>query len=130
MLRPYYAAFTELARYTDPEAVNLGYIRGKLGAVQLRQIKQQNNQIQFQDLSTYNNILKFLDQQVVRIREVDYEKQSDAELLSRVFLTIVEEGAIRFQQIQLNKAKEALLPLWEECRFHKQIIEPMHRFLL
>lgn len=122
LLRPYYAALTDLARSANSNTDELSYLQEKLGAVQLWQKRRH------QDLSTYKNILKYLEQQVKRIHKVDFEDHTIAELLSRAFIDIIETKTTHFQQAQLNTAKDALLPLWEECRFHYHFIEPLNSF--
>lgn len=92
LLRPYYAAFTDLARCVDPTTVNVEYILGNLGAVGLRTEDDEDtdNQSHF---STYDDALTFLAKQVVRIQEANYENHYVADLLSRAFITIVTSGA-------------------------------------
>ncbi len=65
-----------------------------------------------------------LDQHVARINQSEYEDSSNADLISRAFIAIVQEGAISFSQAQLNAAKQALLPLWEQSRFEWRYVLP------
>ena len=124
-LRPYYTALTKIARTVDPEITQLNYLQEKLGAVQLR-LKKRQGTSRHQDLTTYSNILKYLEQQVKRIYEVDYEYHIISELISRSFIDIIETKISVFQQEQLNAAKKALQPLWEDYRFHYHFIEPIN----
>jgi hypothetical protein len=128
LLRTYYAAFTDLARTANQDIDNLGYLQEKLSAARRFQTKGPKTLRRYQDLSTYSNILKYLEQQVKRIHKVDFEDHTVAELLSRVFIHIIEMKISHLQQAQLNTAKDALLPLWEECRFHFHFIEPLNSF--
>src|SRR5260370_28595481 len=41
------------------------------------------------------------------------------------WVAIVQDVTIHFQQSQLNAAKDALYPLWEQCRFDHHFIEPI-----
>ncbi len=122
LLRPYYAAFTELARCTDPTTVDMHYIRENLGAVSVR-TEQENRTDSLPRLSTYDHILNFLDRQVARIKMANYESSDVADYLSCAFIGIVVDGTSYFQQNQLNAAKEALAPLWEEYRFSYHFID-------
>ncbi len=122
ILQPYYKEFANIARYIDPTTINLGYIRQKLGVI-LRERKKQG--ISYEKLTTYDSILKFLDQQAAEICEVDYEEPENADLLSRVFGTIVEGEAFNVPQSQINQARQALLPLWKLCHFEMRFIEPI-----
>ncbi|GHO96306.1 hypothetical protein KSF_063540 [Reticulibacter mediterranei] len=124
LLRPYYAAFTGLARCVDPTTVNVEYILGNLGAVGLRTKDDEDTDSQ-SHFSTYDDALTFLAKQVVRIQEANYENHYVADLLSRAFITIVEEGTFHLQQNQINAAKLALFPLWEQCRFADHFIDPI-----
>ena len=124
LLRPYYAAFTELARCTDPTKVDLHYIRENLGAVRVR-TEQADEDNSLPSLSTYSDIVSFLDRQVARINVADYENCKVVDYLSCAFITIVEQGTFHFQQSQINAAKEALYPLLEQCRFIQHFIDPI-----
>jgi hypothetical protein len=48
----------------------------------------------------------------------------NADLITRIFIWIIENGKISFSQPQMNAAKQALLPLWEECRFEMRHVYP------
>jgi hypothetical protein len=123
IIRPYYKAFTELAKCADHSSIErLGYILGKLSGVQS---KQQRQGLSRKNLVTYKDVLNYLDKQVLRIHEVDYEVSDNIDLISRVFATIVEDGTFNFDQKKLNAAKKGLIPLWEYCRFEGDFIEPI-----
>ncbi len=124
LLRPYYAAFTELARSADSATIDLKYIRENLGGVKLRTEQDEDMESPLK-LSTYSDIMNFLDRQVARINIVDSEYHKVADLLSRTFIAIVQDGTLHFRQDQLNAAKDALNPLWEQCRFDHHFIEPI-----
>ena len=124
LLRPYYAAFTELARHADPKLIDMNYIGKNLGGVKFR--TEQNEDINNQsDLSTYNGMIKFLDKQVTRIYAADYEDNQIADYLTCAFIGIIEDGIPHFEQNELNKAKDALRALLEQYRFENHFIEPI-----
>ncbi len=125
LLRSYYAAFTELARCADPTTVDIHYIRENLGAVRFRTERDEEGVHSQANLSTYNDALTFLDRQVTRIQAANYEDHKIADLLSRTFMAIIEDGTLQFQQNQVNAAKDALYPLWEQCRFNRHFIDPI-----
>lgn len=124
LLRPYYAAFTDLAQYIDSTTINMDYIRGNLGAVGLRTEKDDETNSP-PNLSTYSDMINFLKKQVERINKVDVEYNLIADLLSRTFITIIEGEVINIQQKQINIAKDAVYHLYEQCRFDYHFIEPL-----
>jgi hypothetical protein len=99
ILRPYYAAFANLARYVDSSTIKLDYIQVKLHSVQ----RSQGQRGDFED----------------------FEDCENADLLSRVFSAIVGDGVFRLLQSQLNTIKQVLRPLWDQCRFETYFIEPV-----
>src|SRR5579875_63190 len=124
LLRPYYAAFTELARCADPMEVDLHYLRENLGAVRVR-TEQADEDDNLPRLSTYSDMMSFLEIQVARISKADYENCKVVDYLSCAFITIAEQGTFHIQQSQINTAKEALYPLLEQCRFFQHFIDPI-----
>src|SRR5258708_7753202 len=124
LLRSYYAAFTELAKSADSTSVDINYIQKNLKGVKRRTERNEDTDRQ-SNLSTYNDMMNFLDRQVARIHEVDYENHEVVDFLSCAFITIIEGEMIYLQQKQINIAKEALYPLWEQCRFDHHFIEPI-----
>ena len=60
--------------------------------------------------------------QVARINNCEYDNTLKADLITRTFIWIIENGKISFSQAQLNAAKQALLPLWEESRFEMRYV--------
>jgi hypothetical protein len=118
ILRQYYAAFANLARYVDSSTIKLDYIQVKLRSVQ-------RSQGQSGDFEDFDDILRCLDDHATRILEVDFEDCGNADLLSRVFSAIVDDGVFRLPQSQLNTIKQALRPLWDQCRFEKYFVEPL-----
>ncbi len=118
LLRSYYKAFTQLATKADPSSVNIDYTSGKL---------QHVNQMIFGEEptseETYDYIINSLRKHTKRISQALYEKTSNADLISRVFIAIIEEGEFaRVSQSELNEAKDALLPLWQQYLFSKRYV--------
>jgi len=124
LLRPYYAALTDLAQCIDSTTINMDYIRGNLGAVGLRTEKDDEANSP-SNLSTYSDMINFLKKQVARINKVDFEYNLIADLLSRAFITIIEGETIDIQQKEINMAKDAVYLLYEQCRFDHHFIEPL-----
>ncbi|HEY9802754.1 MAG TPA: hypothetical protein V6D25_20485, partial [Leptolyngbyaceae cyanobacterium] len=72
----------------------------------------------------FKDVIYYLDAQAGRINNYQYESSLNAVLITRVFIWILEYGKISFSQAQLNAAKQALLPLWEHCRFEMRHVYP------
>ena len=125
-LRLYYKTFIDLVRNTDSSISGIDYIMGNL-----QRIDWQNGQDKSDDgksLSgkpwTFKNAIICLDEQVTRINNHEYEKSLNADLITRIFIWIIENGKINFSQPQMNAAKQALLPLWEQSRFEMRHVYP------
>lgn len=127
ILRPYYKAFADLARHTNPNTINTGYIFGKLRLLENRQNNGRSEESRHP--WDYNDCIKFLYQNVERINQIEYEQYDYLDLLTRAFASIVEEGTITCSQIELNAAKEALIPIWELSRFEERYIMNYPMFL-
>ncbi|MBX9259131.1 hypothetical protein H1Q63_35295 [Desmonostoc muscorum CCALA 125] len=115
LLQSYYQAFTDLIRNTDSAITGIDYIMRNL----LR-IKWKNTQEEIPSNSTHWNFkyaMNCLDEQVARINNSKYENSFKADLITRTFIWIIENGKISFSQAQLNAAQQALQPLWEQSRF-------------
>ncbi|MBD2353323.1 hypothetical protein H6G41_01585 [Tolypothrix sp. FACHB-123] len=119
ILRLYYRTFTDLVRNTDSSINGMDYLTANL-----QRIDWQNSQglvdsriSQYKKFSSFKNAINCLDEQVTRINNHDYEKSLNADSITRIFIWIIENGKISYSQPQMNAAKQALLPLWEECRF-------------
>ncbi|WGV24367.1 type I restriction enzyme HsdR N-terminal domain-containing protein [Halotia branconii] len=113
ILRSYYQAFTDLIRNTDSSIPGIDYIIGNLHRINWE------NTPNSRDWTNWNfkDAMQCLNQQIVRINNCEYENSFKADLITRIFIWIIENGKIRFSQAQLNAAKQALLPLWELSRF-------------
>jgi len=81
----------------------------------------------FIGLSTYDDVIDCLEKHVTRIMNSDFEDPQNAELISRVFAAIVEEGNIRFRQEHLNAAKQAIATLWRHGLFETRYVLPNQR---
>jgi hypothetical protein len=78
----------------------------------------------YQEIWTFKDAISCLDAQVAKINNCKYVSSWEADLMTRVFIWIIENGKINYSQGQLNAAKQALLPLWEQCRFEMRHIYP------
>ncbi|WP_138501581.1 hypothetical protein [Nostoc sp. PA-18-2419] len=115
LLQSYYQTFTDLIRNTDSSIIGIDYIMRNLF-----RMKWKNTQEEIpQDSIRWNfkYALNYLDEQVARINTIKYENSLKADLITRTFIWIIENGKISFSQAHLNTAKHALQPLWEQSRF-------------
>jgi hypothetical protein len=128
LLCPYYQAFTDLVRNTDSAITGIDYIMGNLrGIVWSDRENEINSHSREGKIVTFKSVMACLDAQVTRINNCEYEKSFNADLITRTFMWIIENGKISFSQAQMNAAKQALLPLWEQSRFEMRHVYP-HRF--
>lgn len=125
LLKPYYQAYTNLVRNTDSSIIGIDYIFGNLRRVEWKNTPEENysNSADWKNL-TFKYAIDCLDRQVVRINKSEYENSFKADLITRIFIWIIENGKISFSQAQLNAAKQALIPLWEQSRFEIRYIYP------
>ncbi|MEH2062985.1 MAG: hypothetical protein V7K50_11970 [Nostoc sp.] len=125
LLQPYYQAYTNLVRNTDSSITGIDYIIGNLRKVEWTNTQEENysNSTDWKNL-TFKYAMDCLDEQVVRINNCESEKSLNADLITRIFIWIIENGKISFSQAQLNAAKQALLPLWEQSRFEMRYVYP------
>ncbi|MBN3884329.1 MAG: hypothetical protein HWQ44_15540 [Nostoc sp. JL34] len=125
LLKPYYQAYTNLVRNTDSSITGIDYIFGNLRRVEWKNTPEENysNSTDWKNL-TFKYAIDCLDKQVLRINNSEYENSFKADLITRIFIWIIENGKISFSQAQLNAAKQALLPLWEQSRFEMRYIYP------
>jgi hypothetical protein len=122
LLQDYYRTFTDLVRNTDCSIGGIDYIM-----TNLLRMKCKNTQKEIPTNFKHWNFkyaMNCLDEQVARINNSEYENSFNADLITRTFIWIIENGKISFSQAQLNAAKQALQPLWEQSRF-----EMRHLFL-
>ncbi|MDZ8033007.1 hypothetical protein [Nostoc sp. DedSLP04] len=125
LLKPYYQAYTNLVRNTDSSITGIDYIFGNLQRVEWKNTPEENysNSTDWKNL-TFKYAIDCLDRQVVRINNSEYENSFKADLITRIFIWIIENGKISFSQAQLNAAKQALIPIWEQSRFEMRYIYP------
>lgn len=125
ILYPYYKSFTDLIKRTDSNIPGMDYIRGKLGNIEYHYfINKGEDYFIDEQIWNFERAVNFLYQQVERIKTSEYEDSDNADLISRVFIWILENGKLHYSQAQLNAAKKALIPLWELSRFEKRYIYP------
>lgn len=127
LLRPYYKAFTDLVRNSDSTITGIDYIMGNLHGVAWRSTEEENlkNSREW-NIWNFKNAMSCLDEQIIRINNCESEISWNADLITRTFIWIIENGKISFSQAQINAAKQALLPLWEQSRFEMRHVYP-HR---
>ncbi|MBE9004814.1 hypothetical protein IQ259_07150 [Fortiea sp. LEGE XX443] len=120
-LKQYYQVFTDLVRNTDSAIAGLDYI-----TMNLQKILWENPSAEIfrWEIWTFKDAIYYLDTQVVKINNCKYESSLKADLITRVFIWIIENGKINYSQGQLNAAKQALLPLWKQCRFEMRHVYP------
>ncbi|MEH1769467.1 MAG: hypothetical protein V7L27_20745 [Nostoc sp.] len=125
LLQPYYQAYTNLVRNTDSSITGIDYIIGNLRRVEWKNTQEENysNFTDWKNL-TFKYAIDCLDKQVTRIYNCEYENSLNADLITRIFIWILENGKISFSQAQLNAGKQALLPLWEQSRFEMRHVYP------
>ncbi|WP_236556903.1 hypothetical protein [Calothrix sp. PCC 7507] len=127
LLRSYYKAFTDLVRNTDSAIAGIDYIMVNLRGVELSDAADKiDSHTKKRKIWTFKNAMSCLDEQVMRINNCESEKSFNADLITRIFIWIIENGKISFSQAQINTAKQALLPLWEQSRFEMRHVYP-HR---
>ncbi|MEH2123529.1 hypothetical protein [Nostoc sp.] len=125
LLKPYYQAYTNLVRNTDSSIIGIDYIFGNLRRVEWKNSPEENysNPTDWKNL-TFKYAIDCLDKQIVRINNSEYENSFKADLITRIFIWIIENGKISFSQAQLSAAKQALIPLWEQSRFEMRYMYP------
>ncbi|WP_392481463.1 hypothetical protein [Nostoc sp. C110] len=125
LLKPYYQAYTNLVRNTDSSITGIDYIIGNLRRIEWKNTQEEiyNDRTDWKNL-TFKYAIDCLDKQVARINNCEYENSLKADLITRIFIWIIENGKISFSQAQLNAAKQALLPLWEQSRFEMRYVYP------
>jgi hypothetical protein len=125
LLKAYYQAYTNLVRNTDSSITGIDYIVGNLRRIEWKNTQEEilNNITDWKNL-TFKHAIDCLDKQVARINNCEYENSFNADLITRTFIWIIENGNISFSQAQLNAARQALLPLWEQSRFEMRHVYP------
>jgi hypothetical protein len=122
LILPYYEALIELIKYASSSDVNMGYISGKLyGSVDCDFQTRDN----YRNYHSIQEIIKYLTLHIQKVTRVGFDKSSAADDISRVFVTIIEEGKFhRFGQVELNQAKSVVAKLWRESRFERYHVFP------
>ncbi|MEH2164946.1 MAG: hypothetical protein V7K38_28800 [Nostoc sp.] len=125
LLKAYYQAYTNLVRNTDSSITGIDYIVGNLRRIEWKNTQEEilSNITDWKNL-TFKYAIDCLDKQVARINNCEYENSLNADLITRTFIWIIENGKISFSQAQLNGAKQVLLPLWEQSRFEMRHVYP------
>jgi hypothetical protein len=114
-LRPYYESFTDLVRNSSLLPEQYEYVWGNFGSMS-------DDARCSAEGDAHEATVNCLDAQVKRIKRTEVELSCNAELISRNFLFLLREGNIKFTQQQLNAAKEALQPLWDQCQFERRYL--------
>ncbi|MEA5564360.1 hypothetical protein [Anabaena sp. UHCC 0399] len=122
LLKAYYQTLTNLVRNTDSSIEGIDYIIRNLTLMEAGNTKDRMNSNFYK--WNFKDALYYLDAQVGRINNYQYEQSFQADLITRTFIWIIEHGKTRFSQAQLNAAKQALLPLWEQSRFEMRYVNP------
>ncbi|MBD2450361.1 type I restriction enzyme HsdR N-terminal domain-containing protein [Nostoc sp. FACHB-152] len=117
-LQNYYKVFTNLIRNTDYTITGIDYITKSLHRLHWV------NTSKDLEINSLADAINLLDAQVARINNIKYESSLQADLITRVFIWIIENGKVNYSQGQLNAAKQSLLPLWEQCRFEMRHVYP------
>ncbi|MBH8573903.1 type I restriction enzyme HsdR N-terminal domain-containing protein [Nostocaceae cyanobacterium CENA369] len=125
VLQAYYQAFTDLVRNTDSSITGIDYILGNLRRVEWGNASEEvsHNSINWTNWN-FKDAINSLERQIARLNTSEYENSLKADLITRTFIWILENGKICFSQAQLNSAKQALLPLWEQSRFEMRYVYP------
>ncbi len=123
-LRRYYAAFTDLARNAEPSMLKLGYIEDTLPKLPGYDLSNEDNNyaINVDRQLRYHAVVHRLEQHTDRIQKIEAESSWNADLISRVFAAILEDGRIKCSQTQLNAAIQSLRPLWKQYRFEERYL--------
>ncbi|MFN6461866.1 MAG: type I restriction enzyme HsdR N-terminal domain-containing protein [Nostoc sp. DedVER02] len=124
LLKVYYQAYTNLVRNTDSSITGIDYIVGNLRRIEWKNTPEGMSNITDWKNLTFKHAIDCLDKQVARINNCEYENSLNADLITRTFIWIIENGKISFSQAQLNAAKQAVLPLWEQSRFEMRHVYP------
>ena len=145
LLRPYYAALTDLVRHIDPSKLApryIGYIHGYVsGATHLANCEQfqapeeedfltseepgddlDQEVEEVSPIREVNGIIDSLSEHVRRIHLVEHESSQVADYLSCAFIALLEDGTIHCGQEHLNAAKDAVLPLLDFSRFEERYV--------
>ncbi len=145
LLRPYYAALTELVRHIDPSKLAsqyISYIHGYVsGATHLANCEQfqapeeedlltseesgddlDQEVEEVSPIEEVHEIIDSLSEHVRRIHLVEHESSQVADYLSCAFIALLEDGTIHCGQEHLNAAKDAVLPLLDLSRFEERYV--------
>jgi hypothetical protein len=145
LLRPYYAALTNVVRHIDPATIAsqyFGYIEGNLaGALRLAQWEEHKEQAEEESdpaegleensdeeeaeqtpSQKVEHIISLMETHVRRIEQADSENQRVADYVSRGLIALLEDGTIHCSQAEMNAAREVLRPLLELSRFEERYI--------
>src|SRR6266568_1536781 len=145
LLRPYYAALTDLVRHINPLRLApqyIGYIYGYVsGATRLANREQFSATEEAPSLASEESgdaldqkgeevspiqevkeIIDGLSEHFRRIHLVEHESPRVADYLSCAFGALLEHGTIHCGQEHLNAAKEAIRPLLDLSRFEERYV--------
>ncbi|MBD2437952.1 type I restriction enzyme HsdR N-terminal domain-containing protein [Nostoc sp. FACHB-110] len=124
-LRQYYQVLTDLVKNSDSATASIDYITKNLQKLDWENSAKANpKNLKNWEIGNLKEALQNLDTQLARINNCQYENSWKANLMTRLFIWIIENCKIHYSQSQLNAAKQALLPLWEQCRFEMRHVYP------
>ena len=95
------------------------YIFQKLRAIKRLEGENHEDYLQQPMVEDINLILNHYAQ---RIQQISSEDNWTADLICRIFLALLDHTQIKFNQKQLNVARDSLIPLLELARFEKRYI--------
>jgi hypothetical protein len=120
ILISYYKYFSQLSRYANKSIVSLDYLQAKLYLPS----KYRYDNIGYRS-KTYDDIVIDLQKHAERISTIEYEHKDDADMMTRVFKSILFSVDGGYPQSLFNELKNALAPLWELARFELRHVYPL-----
>jgi len=122
-LYPCHRSFIELCKQADFSTAHINYLIEQLSVFELHEAGQKT----VYDLAhnfDKDYILEALNQYLERVSKAQYESSVNADSILRLFIAVVEECEIHYSQSQLNAAKQALIPLWQQSQFEMRYVFP------
>jgi hypothetical protein len=115
LLIPYFQAFNHLSqRVSAITAKDLHFL------MKNREVIEYDSELmtdQEKQQKAFKKVLNLLDHQTKRITQVEYEDHWNIELMTQIFIIMLQGDIQGVQQEEINAAKKAIYPLWEQARF-------------